>query len=400
MDVFTVEGRSLDECRRKMRDLYGERAQIVKQAVTRRGFFRTREIIQVTGIVPPPLPRKMPNAEEEKQKILEEAARRPAGDLQIREILREVRLLNEKVDASAAKTANAAFEHPNLQALGDLLEKNDFLGAYRKKILERARKELSVEVIEDWQELQQRALFFIGETIEIDDGGGRHPLPRVIIIVGPTGVGKTTTIAKLAARYIMGEEDGLERRVSLITIDRYRVAAARQLEEYADALRKSPFAAPASAEELKKDLALQRGNADIILIDTIGRSPRDAIEIAEMKKMLEVCGKNAERHLAVAATTKAADIIDIAAQFEPFGYESVIITKLDETSRLGNVISALAERGKRVSFMTDGQESTHRTIHKADRVRFLINLDGFDVDRNRIEERFTPSENAPGGRVE
>ncbi|MDR2481620.1 MAG: flagellar biosynthesis protein FlhF [Spirochaetaceae bacterium] len=384
----------MDECRKKVRDVYGERAQIMKQSCVKLGGIwgiGAHDGVEVTGYVPSQFAfiKKAPDPEEEKQKILTEAAKRTQNDPKMQEILNELKSLHEKIDTNTKNTPE--FEHPNLENLSELMEKNDFTRAYRRQIIERVKKELPIEVIGEWTELEQRALVFIGETISVYKNNIPVKFPRIIIVIGPTGVGKTTTIAKLAVSYIMGMEDGIDRRVSLITIDRYRLAAARQLEEYAQVLQ-TPFAAPIDADELKRELALQRETADIILVDTIGRSPRDSVEIAEMKKMLEMCGRDVEIHLAVTAATKAADICDITAQFEPFGYKSIIVTKLDETNRVGNVISALVERGKSVSYITNGQESTHQTIKKANIIRFLINLEGFDVDRNRLEQHFNENQ--------
>jgi len=99
-------------------------------------------------------------------------------------------------------------------------------------------------------------------------------------------------------------------------------------------------------EDLRKTIALYSQDVDLILVDTIGKSPRDNVKLAEMKQLLAACGSNAEVHLALAATTKSSDIREILQQFEPFNYRSVIVTKLDETIRIGNVVSALTERGK------------------------------------------------------
>jgi flagellar biosynthesis protein FlhF len=140
-------------------------------------------------------------------------------------------------------------------------------------------------------------------------------------------------------------------------------------------------------DDLKRSLALYAEEVDLILLDTIGKSPRDAAQLGEMKELLDACGSSGEVHLALAATTKSSDIREILRQFEPFNYRSVIITKLDETIRVGNVVSALAEQGKPVSFITDGQ-TVPTDIVKASVVRFLINLEGFKIDRDRIEKRF------------
>jgi flagellar biosynthesis protein FlhF len=129
-------------------------------------------------------------------------------------------------------------------------------------------------------------------------------------------------------------------------------------------------------------------DVDIILIDTAGKSPRDAKQIAETKTMLDVCGSRAEAHLAISSVTKSADIVEIMRQFEPYAYRAVIVTKIDETRQIGNVLSALSESGKAVSFLTDGQETTPNTIHKASAFRMLLQLDGFEADRDRLEKKF------------
>jgi flagellar biosynthesis protein FlhF len=147
-----------------------------------------------------------------------------------------------------------------------------------------------------------------------------------------------------------------------------------------------PYFAVEDYMDLKKTLALN-SEADLILIDTIGKSPRDMVKLGEMKQLLDACGSFAEVHLALSAATKTSDIKEILRQFEPFNYRAVIVTKLDETIRTGNVISALAEARKPVSYITNGQK-VPTDIRKASVVQFLINLEGFKVDRARIEEKF------------
>jgi flagellar biosynthesis protein FlhF len=178
--------------------------------------------------------------------------------------------------------------------------------------------------------------------------------------------------------------------VRMITIDNYRIAGKEQLEKYGHVLN-IPVQSVESSEDLRQVLALYPREVDVILIDTMGRSPRDSAKLAEMKQVLDVCGSQAEIHLAVMASTKAADINRICQQFEPFGYRSVIITKLDETTQIGNVVSALSERNKAISFITNGQKVPN-DIEEGTRIRLLLNLEGFTINRNWLEKRFPPGE--------
>ncbi|HPB66034.1 MAG TPA: AAA family ATPase, partial [Spirochaetales bacterium] len=209
--------------------------------------------------------------------------------------------------------------------------------------------------------------------------------PRVLVLVGPTGVGKTTTIAKLAALHSLGIGGLPAGAVRMITIDSYRIGAVEQIEKYAGIMR-VPVSVVETAQDLRETIAMYRDN-DLILVDTIGKSPRDAIRLAEMQQVLDACGPAAEVYLAVAATTKTQDMLDIFRQFEPFRYRGVVVTKMDETSRVGNVLSVLAETDKAVAWITDGQK-VPQDIARANPLRFLMNLEGFRPNRPKLEERY------------
>ena len=176
--------------------------------------------------------------------------------------------------------------------LEDLLAANEFSAEFIAALRERARKEFSLEALENYPLLQNAVVGWIGERIDIDPplrfaGKGT----QILIIVGPTGVGKTTTIAKLAAIYGIGDGRQPPRRVRIITIDNYRIAAKQQIETYAEIMR-IPVSLVESAADLQKNLALYQ-DTDLILVDTIGRSPRDLAKLAEMKEILAACGSQA-----------------------------------------------------------------------------------------------------------
>ncbi|MDR1286823.1 MAG: flagellar biosynthesis protein FlhF [Treponema sp.] len=320
--------------------------------------------------------------QKQKEKVIAAAGKDPTLQM----VLREVRSINEKIDAGKNREEGEE-EHPSFARLGELLEQNDFSPSYSRGIFERIRKECPLDTLDNFDDLEGKVLEWIGEGVKLYRNTESPPgRPRILVLVGPTGVGKTTTVAKLAAAYGINGWNGDPLRVRMITVDGYRIAAREQIEKYG-AIMGVPVAYAAEPGELRKALSLFEAEADLILVDTIGKSPRDAVKLGEMMESLSACLSRGEAHLVLAAATKYSDMKDIMRRFAPFNYRSVIVTKLDETTRAGNVLSALAEMDKPVSYITDGQ-SVEKHIHRAGAVRFLVNLEGFRVNRNRIEERF------------
>ncbi|MDR2597176.1 MAG: flagellar biosynthesis protein FlhF [Treponema sp.] len=334
-----------------------------------------------------------PNFEEEKRKLIAAAGKNYAqinekgGETaqQILDSLNEIKNeIKEKIDSSGKKE-----EHPAFTRAQELLRNNDFSQNYISKMLEKMRKELPLEKLDDPDTVQEHLLEWIGETINIYKDDASERKPRIMVLVGPTGVGKTTTIAKLAAIYgIESDENNAPAAVEvrMITIDAYRIGAKDQIEKIGNIMQ-IPVSCVDNKLALRKEIAMYSEVTDMFLIDTIGKSPKDAAKIGEMKEILEGAGRGAEFHLVISAGIKTSDIEDIMRQFEPFNYKSVIITKMDETDRIGSVISAAAEKRKSISFITDGQ-TVPVDIRKASVVRFLTNLDGFKVDREKLEKRF------------
>ena len=277
-------------------------------------------------------------------------------------------------------------DHPSLVRISEMLKTNDFSERYTAGILGRAHKELPLDTLEDFNAAQDCVLGWIGESIKIFPVPDLQKSGRIMVLVGPTGVGKTTTIAKLAAKYGPLNAGQSPLSIRMITIDAYKIGAKAQLVDYGDMLD-IPVAYIDNRRDLRREIDLYREETDLILVDTIGRSPRDSAKLGEMQELLDACGSKAEIHLAMSASTKTSDMEHILQQFEPFNYQAVILTKLDETRHIGNVISALAERGKPISYVTDGQEA-HKNISRASVVRFLINMEEFRVDRDEIEKRF------------
>jgi flagellar biosynthesis protein FlhF len=171
---------------------------------------------------------------------------------------------------------------------------------------------------------------------------------RVVALVGPTGVGKTTTIAKLAANYRLREK----RRVGLITVDTYRVAAVEQLRTYADIID-LPMEVVATPREMREAVA-RMNHLDLVLMDTAGRSPRDEVRIQELKSMLTEAEPD-EVHLVLSSTAGAKSLINTAERFSDVGTTSLLMTKLDEAHSLGHLVSVVRSVPLPVSYLTDGQ---------------------------------------------
>ena len=176
---------------------------------------------------------------------------------------------------------------------------------------------------------------------------------RIVALVGPTGVGKTTTVAKLAA----GFRIEARRRVGLLTIDTFRIAAVQQLRAYAE-IMDLPMEVVENPEQMKP--ALERmGDVDLVLIDTAGRSPRSDARIDQLVEILRSAQPD-ETHLVLSATSSASSIQLALEGFSPVRPTSVILTKLDETRQTAGVISELVASdsfpGVPLSYTTNGQQ--------------------------------------------
>jgi flagellar biosynthesis protein FlhF len=172
---------------------------------------------------------------------------------------------------------------------------------------------------------------------------------RVAALVGPTGVGKTTTIAKLAA-YAKLE---LKQKVALLTLDTFRMAAVDQLHQYAEILQ-VPLHVALTVEDLRSAMRFYHDRA-LVLIDTAGHSPKDSEVQGQLRRFLDEL-PDVETHLVLSATTKPRDLADIAQRFEPLKPSRIIFTKLDETSTFGPLLSTLVRVKRPLSYLGTGQD--------------------------------------------
>ncbi len=184
---------------------------------------------------------------------------------------------------------------------------------------------------------------------------------RVVALVGPTGVGKTTTVAKLAANFKLAR--GV--RVGLVTVDTYRIAAVEQLRTYAEIID-LPLAVVNSPIEMQRAID-ELGAVDLIFIDTAGRSPRDEVKIRELGEFL-LQARPDEVHLVLSAVADERSLRAAIERFAPVQIDRLILTKLDEADSLGGCLAVLASSSRPLSYVTTGQ-AVPDDIEAADRKR-------------------------------
>jgi len=171
---------------------------------------------------------------------------------------------------------------------------------------------------------------------------------RVQIFAGPTGIGKTTTVAKLAARAARSAPDG----VLVITTDVHRVAAVEQMIRYGELLS-VPVEVAISPTDLSRIIG-QAGNRERIFVDTMGRSPRDLAGLRTLRAFIEAAGE-CEVMLVTSATTRATDSREILEAYRDLPYSRLVLTKLDETRVYGELYNCVVRSGRPIACVTTGQ---------------------------------------------
>ena len=179
--------------------------------------------------------------------------------------------------------------------------------------------------------------------------GGLTYDKKYINVLGPTGVGKTTTIAKMAARAVLEKK----KKIGFITTDTYRIAAIEQLKTYAGLLQ-APVEIVYNAEDYKKAIE-KLDYLDIIFIDTAGRNYKEAKYVNDLQQLINF-NEQVESFLVVSLTAKERDIESIIEQFNKISIEKFIFTKLDETNSIGTIFNLMIKYKKGLAYYTNGQE--------------------------------------------
>ncbi|WP_274309468.1 flagellar biosynthesis protein FlhF [Solibacillus daqui] len=200
-----------------------------------------------------------------------------------------------------------------------------------------------------WDEMQTIAKDFLRKELYALPISGLSYEKKYINVLGPTGVGKTTTIAKMAARSVLEKK----KKIGFITTDTYRIAAIEQLKTYA-ALLQAPVEVVYNAEDYAAAIK-KLSHLDLIFIDTAGRNYREAKYVDDLKALINF-NEQAESYLVLALTAKQKDLESIIEQFKDLIIEKFIFTKLDETNSIGTMFNLMIKYNKGLAYYTNGQE--------------------------------------------
>ncbi|HHY74642.1 MAG TPA: flagellar biosynthesis protein FlhF [Bacillus bacterium] len=357
---------SMPEAMKMIRSELGNDAVILNSKVVQTGgifgFFMKKNIEVIAAVDPQPISKKQPTPKNSPQvriepkvvieeKVKEERVKeevRPATD---QRLLQEIRDLKAMMKQITDHDDRDYFEHYP----GPLKEMNQFL--IDQEIELPLREKIMSFLLEKWygnqgnanfgQMTQWAKDFFINEMSSLSFGA-LNSSKKYINVVGPTGVGKTTTLAKMAAQVIL--EQG--KKVAFITTDTYRIAAIDQLKTYAKILN-VPLEVTYTLEDFIK--AKEKfSHFDLIFIDTTGRNFRNKQYVEDLKSVIDF-DEDLETILVLALTSKYSDMIEIFNQFSLLKIDKLIFTKVDETSRYGAMLNLIFTYKTGVAYLTNGQ---------------------------------------------
>ncbi|RME85208.1 MAG: hypothetical protein D6785_04695 [Planctomycetota bacterium] len=343
MNPYLFKGETLEEVLEKVRKELGENALILDtRYVDKKGIFGFggEKWVEV--------------------KAIGERRRRPPQIPELAEVRSEVIRLREEI-ASIMRSDSKQIEIDPLHK--ELLKRG---------ISHSLAKKLMSELEENFPHLQdpvERALKIrdlLTQKIKVRKAASQVNSPALWSFIGPTGVGKTTTIAKLAARFKL--EKNLS--VALFTLDTYRVGAVDQLEVYSQ-ITEIPLKVIRKPEDIYQGKE-EFQDKDIILVDTAGRSQKDKKKMEELDQYLRILSPT-ETHLVISSTTNQKSLKNILDHFLTFPVDHIILSKLDESTSFGEILSEMIERDLSFSFLTCGQEVPDDILEaKSDSIASLV----------------------------
>lgn len=340
MKIKKYKAPSMPEVMKQVRKDFGSDAVILQSRQIKSGgmlgFFKKNYIEVVAGYDPEPVqPAKKTAVKKEAPVLQKEKTPEAAADVphskELEQVYKLLEAQNRQLQLKLTPDEQLIYDRLTAQevlpdiALDLIKEGSNQTAAFQKRIHEEIEKRL--------------------EGLQL----GFTYYHKVIQFVGPTGVGKTTTIAKIAARMQLTEN----KRIAFITLDTYRIAAVEQLKTYAKILH-IPVHVAYNKQEYHQYIA-ELQDYDVILVDTAGRNYRDETYLKDMEDWINP--GEVTNYLVLSMTAKPKDFLDIYGKFSAIGVHGLILTKLDETEQYGNILNAAFHYPDiRIGYMTNGQD--------------------------------------------
>ncbi|WP_238883235.1 flagellar biosynthesis protein FlhF [Clostridium sp. YIM B02551] len=282
-----------------------------------------------------------------------ESIKKDTSDSQLKNEMQEIKSMLAKVIDKDENAIKDEFD--------EFLDERDIEEKYIQDFKNDLNNNLSFE------DKKEQLREYLRNIVQIDS----KPLSGRVVFIGPTGVGKTTTIAKIAGKLSLIER----KKVGLITIDTYRIGAVEQLKTYAEIMGIT-LEVVITLKEM--ELAIEKlSDCDVILIDTTGRSSKNKMQLSELRAFVEKA-KPDETYLVISSIIKNKDIEIILDGYKLLSYDGIIVTKLDETSVYGGLVQIIKESNTPISYITTGQ-SVPEDIRAADKEEIVKLILGEDT---------------------
>jgi flagellar biosynthesis protein FlhF len=289
-------------------------------------------------------------------------------------VLAEIRQMKEMMVKLSTATRDSKQNPESIQKMVDHLEFQEFDHTLIEELIFHLKNELeSSQVAEPTDELVQQLIRQQLEKIIYSNGVETiSPDTKIVHFVGPTGVGKTTTIAKLAADQVLNHK----RKVGFITADTYRIAAVEQLRTYASILN-APIEVAMSPQDLSRAYDSMK-ELDIIFMDTAGRNFRNEMYVSELNTMLN-SSEQSETYLVLSMTMKYKDMKAVTENFSRIRIDRLLFSKMDETASYGSIVNLIHQFSIPLSYFTHGQQVPN-DIEVVKEDQFIDLLMGEDKD--------------------
>ncbi|MFC5603081.1 flagellar biosynthesis protein FlhF [Sporosarcina koreensis] len=344
MKKYTAD--TMVEAMKKVRADFGDDAVILSSNVITSkgflGFFRKKSVEVVAGFDEPLLSQAEPSFVPKQAHGFAESKQ----DNEIRKEMNEMKQLLQEMKQSASFTNFPDELKPLLTFLEGQELSEELILQIGNEIFSQMKEEK--KDFSGAEQVEIAKTFLMKEFSELPFGGISNS-KKYINVLGPTGVGKTTTIAKIAARALLEDK----KKIGFITTDTYRIAAIEQLRTYANLLQ-APVEIAYNSKDFEEAI-LKMKDRDLIFIDTAGRNYKEMKFVDDLKRLIDF-SLDMESFLVLSVTSKEEDMKTIIDRFTSFPIEKFIFTKVDETGSIGPMFNLMKQYGIGTAYYTDGQE--------------------------------------------